>query len=110
MSGTGASVSPLPLDELCPPHRPAPGRKGGRAGRRQRKESSGRASGAPEVRSPRSGPHFLAGQPGAVPAKLSPFPAANGSQSCKAAGPRRPRHSRSRFQGKGVLAAHKLGS
>lgn len=45
---------------------------------------------------------FLAGPPGAIPAKLSPFPAANGSQNCKAARPRRPRHGRSGFQGKGV--------
>lgn len=53
---------------------------------------------------------FLAGQPGAIPAKPSPFPAANGSQSCKAARPRCPRHSRSGFQGKGVRAADTLGS
>ena len=55
----------------------------------EEKQSSG-PSAAPEV-----GPHplasaFLAGPPCAMPAQLSPFPAANGSQSFEAAQPRHP--------------------
>ena len=68
-----------------PPFRAGPGGQEAEEG----KQCSG-PSAAPKVGPPPLASAFLAGPPGAIPAQLAPFPAANGSQSFEAAQPRHP--------------------